>query len=303
MGVFVMQKKYTSLLLILVIYLMAFVIGIFAFFFFDTYALIVRLLFADLSMTFFIWLASLILRNASLYDPYWSVIPPLLLIGGAIYLDVFNSLSVIWLIIALSIWGIRLTYNWASLWDGFHHVDWRYEKIRRVSPKLYPLSNLLAIQLFPTIIVFVQLIGAISFMENPESLNLWVLFGGIIIILAAALQLISDEQMKRFKRAHQGEKLCIEEGLWKYSRHPNYFGEVMVWWGLYLFYFGTFKTIDLVILAPIAMTGLFLLISIPWMEKKILETRPEYKGYQSRVSMLIPFFRKEVSEQANEKNA
>ncbi|PKK94006.1 MAG: hypothetical protein CVV61_01845, partial [Tenericutes bacterium HGW-Tenericutes-6] len=178
-----------------------------------------------------------------------------------------------------------------------------YEKIKKVAPKIYPLSNLLAIQIFPTIIVFIQLIGALRFIEENPSLNWIILTGGIMIILAAAIQLIADEQMKRFKKAHQGLKLCIEEGLWKYSRHPNYFGEVLVWWGVYLFYLGTFRVLDLIILAPIAMTGLFLFISIPWMEKKILETRPEYKYYQKRVSMLIPFFRKETSSYMNEKNA
>lgn len=298
-----MDKKYTSMLMIIAIYLVTLVIGVFAFFLFNSYGLMMRLLISDLIMTLMIWVFSLILKNASLYDPYWSVIPPLLLLGAALHLNILSSLSVIWLVLALSIWSIRLTYNWASLWDGFHHMDWRYEKIRRVSPKLYPLSNLLAIQLFPTVIVFIQMIGAVSFMENQTSLNFYMFLGGLIIIISSIIQLISDEQMKRFKQAHRGERACIEEGLWKYSRHPNYFGEVMVWWGVYLFYFGTFKTLDLVILAPIAMTGLFLFISIPWMEKKILETRPEYKDYQSRVSMLIPFFRKETSQQAKEKNA
>ncbi len=298
-----MNKKHQSLGIILAIYLFTFMVGIFAFLLLKDIHLILRLFLSDIMMTLVIWIFSLILKNASLYDPYWSVIPPFLLILVVIYLDLLSFSPIIWLLIALLLWALRLTYNWASLWTGFDHMDWRYEKIKKVAPKIYPLSNLLAIQIFPTIIVFIQLIGALRFIEENPSLNWIILTGGMMIILATAIQLIADEQMKRFKKAHQGQKLCIEEGLWKYSRHPNYFGEVLVWWGVYLFYLGTFRVLDLIILAPIAMTGLFLFISIPWMEKKILETRPEYKYYQKRVSMLILFFRKETSSYMNKKNA
>jgi steroid 5-alpha reductase family enzyme len=107
------------------------------------------------------------------------------------------------------------------------------------------------------------------------------------------LQYIADGQMRAFKKRNLDKKICIEEGLWKYSRHPNYFGEVMVWWGLYLIYFGATLTLNLYLLAPLAMTSLFIFISIPMMEKKILRTRPEYKDYQDRVSMLIPLPRKD----------
>src|SRR5690606_4300348 len=120
----------------------------------------------------------LILKNASLYDPYWSVIPPLLLLCSALYMNVLFELPIMFMMLSISVWGIRLTYNWASLWDGFHHMDWRYERIKRVSPKLYPLTNLLAIQLFPTLIVFAQLIGAVYVIETGVSFNVYVLFGG-----------------------------------------------------------------------------------------------------------------------------
>jgi steroid 5-alpha reductase family enzyme len=119
------------------------------------------------------------------------------------------------------------------------------------------------------------------------------MIGLVIMILSATLQFIADAQMRAFKKRNLNKKECIEEGLWKYSRHPNYFGEVMVWWGLYLIYFGSTQSINLYLLAPLAMTSLFIFISIPMMEKKILRTRPEYEGYQDRVSMLIPLPRKE----------
>ena len=64
----------------------------------------------------------------------------------------------------------------------------------------------------------------------------------------------------------------------------------MVWWGLYIIYLSMTKSLDVMIVSPILMTSLFIFISIPWMERKILKSRPEYKDYQQRVSMLVPFF-------------
>jgi steroid 5-alpha reductase family enzyme len=109
--------------------------------------------------------------------------------------------------------------------------------------------------------------------------------------------------MRRFRKAHVGEKKCIDEGLWRLSRHPNYFGEVTVWWGLYIMLFGLTYQFDLYILAPLSMTLLFVFISIPMMEKKILKTRPEYKLYQEQVSMLVPFLRKQKEASVYQKES
>ncbi len=289
-----MSRRTKSFLIIGLVYLLAIIIGTLIFLNLSNLSLWFRVLIADISATLFIWVMSLILKNASLYDPYWSVIPPAILILVGFYLNVALTLPIFLLYVPMLLWSIRLTYNWASLWTGFDEVDWRYEKIRKSAPKLYPLSNLLGIQLFPTLIVYIQLLAGILFISSNPELNLLMILGSLIMTLAVLIQLISDEQMKAFKKKNKGQKRCIEEGLWKYSRHPNYFGEIMVWWGLYLLYLSHAKTIDLYVLAPILMTALFLFISIPWMEKKIISTRPEYQAYQERVSMLVPFFRKEA---------
>lgn len=287
-----MNSKRLSFIVILLIYLVAICGGVVVFFSVDNILDIYRFFLADIAATLIIYLCSVILKNASLYDPYWSVIPPLLLVGAALYYNAFG-VSVLLMLFVLSVWGIRLTYNWASLWQGFHEMDWRYQAMKEKAPKIYLLTNLFGIQLFPTSIVFAQLALAIFFIEKNPNMNFITVFGALMILVAAIIQFVSDEQMKNFKQRTKGEKKCIEEGLWKYSRHPNYFGEVMVWWGVYVMYLSMVKTLDLMIVSPLMMTSLFLFISIPWMERKIIKTRPDYKAYQKRVSMLIPFFRKE----------
>jgi len=288
-----LNTKHKTLMIILGIYLIALTFGVITFFHFDRYTLIARLLIADITATLIIWIFSLILKNASLYDPYWSVIPPILLMSMFVYLNAPLSLPIFLMLLSVSLWAIRLTYNWASHWNDFNDQDWRYNEIREKMPKVYPLSNLFGIQLFPTLLVFIQLIAATQFLVLNPSMNVIILIGACLMMGAALIQLISDEQMRTFKKMHHGKKVCMEEGLWRYSRHPNYFGEVLFWWGLYVMYVGSVQALNLYIIAPILMTALFLFISIPWMEKKILKTRPEYEGYQKRVSMFIPWMRKE----------
>jgi steroid 5-alpha reductase family enzyme len=272
-------------------YVAAFALGAVLFFTLPIADLVWRTLAIDAAMTLLIWMFGLLVKNSSVYDPYWSVIPPYLLVLVMISTG-STALSVLMMGIAILFWAIRLTYNWMTGWTDFSDQDWRYTMIRNTAPKLWFLSNLFGIMMFPTLIVFAQLVGAIRFIEAAPELNGFILFGSVMIVFAAILQYFADKQMADFKHRNQGKKACIEEGLWKYSRHPNYFGEISVWWGLYLIYFGSIKTLDLVVAAPILMTAMFLFISIPMMEKKILLTRPEYEKYQERVSILIPFFPK-----------
>ncbi|MBU1094642.1 MAG: DUF1295 domain-containing protein [Firmicutes bacterium] len=295
-----MTHKNKSLLIMFIIYAFIIVVGVAVFILLPQLSLIYRLLVADVIMTLVTWILSLILRNASVYDPYWSVIPPAIILGVIIFLNKPAILSIILLFSGLLIWSIRLTYNWATRWTDFNEVDWRYQLMRKKSPKLYFLTNLFGIQLFPTLIVFIQLIAATKFISMSPSMNIFIWIGFILMVGAATIQFFADQQMKEFKEKHRGQKKCIEEGLWKYSRHPNYFGEITLWWGLYIMYFGSTMKFDIYLFAPMMMTALFLFVSIPWMEKKILTTRPEYKDYQQRVSMLIPFIPKEAQTSTQE---
>lgn len=297
-----MYSKYTSMLIVFSMYVFAMFVGIIVFRMTPQMTLIFRLLLSNVAATLIIFLFSLILDNASLYDPYWSIQPPVILLLVFDYLDLEMTLPRFILLISVSIWSVRLTYNWARGWVGFHEQDWRYTMLKEKAPKLYPITNLFGIQLMPTCLVFVQLIGAIYFMMSNPSFNFMLLMGSFIMISAAIIQYVADEQMKHFKEHHQGEKRCIDEGLWSVSRHPNYFGEVMVWWGLYIIYLSNVMVLDWIIIAPILMTSLFIFISIPMMETKIITSRPEYQVYQKQVSMLIPWFRKSPNPETSKES-
>lgn len=297
-----MNRKFPSMFIIFIIYLIATLIGIFTYRILSFESVMMNVFIADVVATFFIWILGLFLKNASLYDPYWSVAPPIIFILFMIDREyTWNTVALLSLI-GLLVWSIRLTLNWAKGWVGFQEQDWRYTMIHNKAPKIYFISNLFGIHLMPTTIVFIQLLTIEKMLRLSVSSYVIVFIGFIIMILSALIQYIADEQMRSFKQKTQGEKRCIEEGLWKYSRHPNYFGEIMVWWGFYIIYFGVTLSIDFYLISPILMTLLFVFISIPMMEKKILLTRPLYKVYQERVSMLIPFFRKEEESKIYEES-
>ena len=111
--------------------------------------------------------------------------------------------------------------------------------------------------------------------------------GFTVCIIGVLYEIISDKQLYDFRMKHPTEKKVIETGLWNYSRHPNYYGEILFWWGLFLMGFES-AGMTYLFLAPITMTILFIGASIPWIEIKILRTRPEYKEYQKRVHILFP---------------
>ncbi len=293
-----MSRKTRGILIITGIYLIAILIGYLSYRFISLPSILISVLVADVLMTLFIWIMSLIAKNASLYDPYWSVIPPVIMIF--LMIDQANfGMNLILLVTGVLIWAIRLTYNWAKLFRGLDEQDWRYDQIKAFNPKLFPLSNLTGIMMFPTLIVFAQLIGFIAIIEIDHQFGFTAIIGLIIIILATIIQFVSDSQMQNFKKDNQGK--IIDVGLWRLTRHPNYLGEILVWFGVYFFYADVYG-LTIHILAPIAMLLMFLFISIPMMERKIIKTRPEYKTYQKEVAMLIPFLKLNQGSKSHVKN-
>ena len=150
------MSKNTSLFIVFISYVFAVLSGWYYLQFYSTGKILIDVLIADIVATIVIYLASVIFKNSSIYDPYWSVIPPFILIYFILYLDVdlFNIKSIL-LIINVFLWSIRLTSNWIKGWEGLSQEDWRYIDMRKYSGKYFELSNFLGIHLFPTLIVFV----------------------------------------------------------------------------------------------------------------------------------------------------
>jgi steroid 5-alpha reductase family enzyme len=201
--------------------------------------------------------------------------------------------------LAILIWSFRLTYNWAINFHGMEYQDWRYSMYQNDYPKAWQLINFFGIHFMPTVVVFLAMVPA-SFviLERSGAMDMvWIIIGFIVCVTAATIQFVSDKVMKEFRQKNKGLKprKHIDEGLWKYSRHPNYFGEVSFWWGIFFMQVGASQNIY-VAFGPLVITMLFVFISIPLMEKHIVTSTPSYKSYQDQVSALIPWFRKQNKE-------
>ena len=276
--------KVKSLFVVFLCYFIAIGTGYFFTINYENNNLILVLLYADIIATVIIYISSYIFKNASIYDPYWSVIPPFLLIFWILNIDSFNVINFYILLFSVLFWSIRLTFNWIRGWKGFVQEDWRYIDLRNKTGKCYQFVNFSGIHLFPTLIVFICCIP-FKFVLESSSTSLSIYLGFVICFVGVLYEIISDQQLYLFKK--KNPNAIIETGLWKYSRHPNYYGEILFWWGLFIYGLGSENYIIL-ILSPILMTLMFLYISIPWIEKKILLSRPEYKNYQKSVSILLP---------------
>lgn len=283
-----------SFIVITLIYIIAAITGIWSFSLMDGMAMLPRLFIADFVATVFVWFWGVVFSNSSVYDPYWSVAPPVMLTGYALYYGTL-TLPVTLLLVAVWYWAVRLTGNWAYTFPDLNKQDWRYDMYKERFPRIWHIVNFTGINLMPTIVVFLAMMPGFLLIDlsagGPLECNALTCVGFAICIAAATLQLVSDKQAHGFRKEHRGEVCTI--GLWSRSRHPNYLGEIMMWWGVYVIYLTgingmqTWQEILIPAVGAIANTCLFVFISIPMMEKRQLANKPAYAEYRKRVRMLI----------------
>jgi steroid 5-alpha reductase family enzyme len=249
---------------------------------------------ADLVATVVVFAFSMVFDNSSIYDPYWSVVPPLIALywltaGGLPERVPVRSLLLLVLVV---LWASRLTFNWVRRWNGIRHEDWRYRDFRERYKSLYWPVSFFGIHLFPTLIVFLGCLSLYPVIAvPPDSLRSF----GLIDIIAAAVTLVAivlettaDRQLHAYRQSSPGPEQILSEGLWARCRHPNYLGEVLFWWGLYLFCLAASPTHWWFILGPAAMTTLFFGISVPMMDRHLLARKSGYAEHMQRVPALLP---------------
>lgn len=246
---------------------------------------------ADVAATLVIFGFSFAFDNSSFYDAYWSVIPiAIVLYWVGLTPDVAPMARVAGLCFVVVVWGVRLTWNWTRGWTGLDHEDWRYVGLRSMGAGLYWPISFVGLHFFPTVIVFAGLWAAHPAVATAgRPLGLLDLAAFAVGLAAIAFEWIADDQLRAFTTGPKRPGETLRTGLWRYSRHPNYFGEVLVWWSFFLFGAAADPArAKVAILAPLAMTAMFLFVSIPMIEKRSLERRAEYQRVIDETSMLVP---------------
>lgn len=256
---------------------------------------LIMIFLADLAATLVIFAISSILKNTSFYDPYWSVAPLIITLYYLIFPSVSNygnTRSII-VSILIFIWSIRLTFNWLRQWQGLRHEDWRYMNYRQKMGRKFWMINLIGLQLMPTILVYLGSVSLYPILSlSGELFGFIDIIAIIVTVMAILFETIADQQLYVFMKTRENTQVTIVEGLWAYSRHPNYFGEILFWWGIYLFAIAANISFYWAIIGPILITILFNTISIPLMERRNSLRKPDYQDYKKRVSRLIPWFPK-----------
>ena len=283
------HNKSKAVVEIILIYLIIGIGGYLSYHFYDPQNEMLRFLVADLVMTVLAYVFSLLKRNSSVYDAYWSVIPFYFVMlwawnsveqwEAAHYLTSFS----------ISFWSWRLTHNWYRSWTGWEHEDWRYVNFRNQFGKHFQWINFSAIHLYPTMIVFLSMTGLFFLYDGTaKELNLLVIIGNAVAIIGTLFELFADNTLFAERNNPNRQKgACIRKGLWKYSRNPNYLGEILFWFGLAAVGIGA-EAPYWTLLGSIGMFAMFVFASIPLKEQRQIKTRTDFAEYKKEVSMLIP---------------
>ncbi len=273
-------------------YLVAIVVALVAGVSVRTWHPITIALVADLAATLAVYAFSAAYSNSSFYDPYWSVAPPAILlfwIAGAPQLPTVRQIAVSAIVLW---WAVRLTYNWARRWEGLSHEDWRYTDFRTQFGRNYWMIDLGGIHVFPTIQVFLgslPLFPALRIVDQPFGI-----IDGLALavgVAAVVIETVADQQLWGFLAQRKPGDI-LQSGLWAYSRHPNYFGEILFWWSLFLFGVAADPAWWWTGVGAVAISLMFHFASVPMIDKRSVERRPGYAELMQRVSAIVPWFRK-----------
>lgn len=231
------------------------------------------------------------LNHYSIIDSFWSI---------GFLIITYTTLLTHWesagprhylITILMTLWGLRL-FTHLTLRNWGKGEDFRY---REMMQNWYPypiLQRYIKIFLFQGLVMLVVAypLVRVNVKETTPYLTAWDMLGMVIFLKGLIIETIADYQLQKFCQTKK-HKTFLQKGLWYFSRHPNYFGEILVWWGVFIITFMSTHDI-LTLVAPVIMQTLLLLISgVPIIEKKY-ENYPGYKEYQEKTNCLIPWFPK-----------
>ncbi|MEX1312432.1 MAG: DUF1295 domain-containing protein [Candidatus Sulfomarinibacteraceae bacterium] len=246
----------------------------------------------DLLATLMIFVFSVIFDNSSVYDPYWSV-APIFLAGYWSWSAWGHSgghLRAVMVVVLVALWGVRLTANFLTHWQGMRHEDWRYEDFRGRAGSAYWVVSFFGFHLVPTLVVFAACVPVYVACTSSNRLGGLDVLAAAVTLTAIAVETVADRQMRAAVAGGNLGDRTFRGGLWSVSRHPNYLGEIGFWWGIYLFALAADPGRWWTVFGPLAVTILFLTVSLPLIEERMRARRVDYETVSREVPLLIPRF-------------
>lgn len=260
--------------------------------------LMVKMFIFDIAATIVIFACSVLWKNSSIYDPYWSLTPMVMSVWMFADAGVFSHLydPSSWyklaLLVVFNLWGFRLTLNWLAVTSGLDYEDWRYRMYRENNAApVWQFLNFTGIHMMPTLMVFAGMLPLFGVLE-VEKVGMSIIPGLCVMLCGILLEHFADTAMHKFLSDTVGleHRTVCRRGLWRYSRHPNYLGEITVWVGVLFCMLPYNSGRWYWCVGAFVMVFLFNVISIPMMEKRQVERRPDYKHYQQETSRLLLWF-------------
>ncbi len=219
-------------------------------------------------------------------DEAWGVAQPYIVIVSILVTGQLSLISIV-LLLLTSLWGFRLFYHLRKRHSQTAREDKRYTEMKANWKKYPKIQAYVYVFLLQGLLMFILgLISMVTILANPA----WQpisLVGVVVWIFGFTFEAVADRQLAAFVARTENRGKIMDQGLWKYSRHPNYFGELVMWWGIFIFTYlntGAFWTI----VSPLTISYLIIFVSgIPLTEKQFI-SNPLWSKYKNRTSALIP---------------
>ena len=242
-----------------------------------------------------LWIASRIKKDVGIVDSFWSL---MILAAGLCFLALSDTAitdrhSIV--ILLLTVWAIRLALyitwrNWGQ------EEDSRYQTIRKNNQPNFEFKSLYIVFLLQALLAAFVALPLMSIFSSNSDINILDYLALALWLTGMFFETVGDLQLSRFKSSHRNKDKVLNNGLWRYSRHPNYFGEFCVWWAFFLFAVASGYWWSIV--SPLLMTILLLKVSgVSLLESTISERRPEYASYCKTTNAFFPWFPKYLLKQ------
>lgn len=233
------------------------------------------------------WLVSLPLRNASIVDITWGL--GFVVVAWVVRAQGDTETTRQWLLVAMvTIWGLRLAGH-LFLRNHGEHEDYRYRAMRKRYGDRFPIISLATVFLLQGVLMWVVSLP-VQLGQVPDSPDVGVIgvIGVVVWMVGFAFEAVGDLQLARFKRDSSNEGKVLDTGLWRYTRHPNYFGDCCAWWGIAIVAAES-GTGAWGVIGAIVMTVLLLRVSgVALLERSLSKRKPDYQAYVDRTSAFVP---------------
>jgi len=245
-------------------------------------------LLAAFTMMTLCWIISVPLRDVSIVDILWA--PAFAAVG---WLCVWLSPTVTprgWMILALiTLWAFRLGSHILKRWLKLGHEDYRYATIRAKRGPNFPMTSLAWIFWLQALLLWIISFPLQAAIASSAPFNSLDWFGGFLALAGISIEAIADAQLTHFRASSANQEKVLNSGVWAWSRHPNYFGDFLLWWGIWIVAMAggaPFWTAS----GPIVVSALLLHYSgAGLMEDTIADRRPAYRDYMQRTSLFFPW--------------